>query len=121
MCVYFKPFEFQRADPRILQTYPITSNELKLLFSNLELGIEDDPYQNSLVSSLLEEGNIQNLVSEINALSRGIELTKRNSNEDSPGAVCVLVTGFGEDAELPNYHEVNVFHFFTTNLKKKYL
>lgn len=82
---------------------------MKFLFARLNLGIHHDPSSMSFVSSLLKEGYINELVSEINALSRGIELFERDSEENHPGAVCVFETGFEKGADVQDVDEVNSF------------
>lgn len=73
------------------------------------MDIPDDPDRKSLVSSILEEGYIYDLVSEINALSRGIELTETDIEDKRPGAVCVFETGVGKNDEVLDVHKVNTF------------
>lgn len=74
----------------------------------------DVPYdwsKKSIASTILEDCHTNDLVSEINSLSRGITLfksTDANISDERPGAVCVFETDLGKGAEDFEVYTVNI-------------
>lgn len=55
---------------------PITSENLKDLFSNFNVEYPEDPYGVSFIHQILQDDMLKNLVTAVKSLSRGIVLTK---------------------------------------------
>lgn len=63
-------------DPEMSSFKPITSEQLKKLFSSFKVEYPEDPLSESFVHQIIQDGMLRNLVTAINSLSKGIDLSK---------------------------------------------
>lgn len=84
----------------------------------------DDPTKKPLTSAILKEGYVNVLVSDINSLSHGIELTECTEEDIkvvTPGdVVCVFETDLGKTAEEIELYKVNVKRYIKLYFKELY-
>lgn len=66
-----------RFEPEMSSFKPITSEQLKTLFSSFKVKYPDDPLNESFVHQIMQDGMLRNLVTAVNSLSKGIDLSKK--------------------------------------------